>query len=176
MSSSVSVRRAWPVAALAVVIAVVAALLSPITAQASTIALTGKVVARSGAPLAGVTVDLVVQSAANPTIAATATSTSAGTFSMPPVAPGYYTLKFGATPSTFAQYLGGTSDFGASPTGAPASSSSTTWSSLTQAPSCGPRAARSARTSRIGSRDTTIRAASAAFAGVDTRAREANTS
>ena len=112
MSSTVSARRVWPVAAIAVALAIVAGLLSPLAASAAPVALSGSVATTSGATVAGVAVSLVQQQSPYGTIASTTTN-AIGSFTMPPVDPGYYALRFGATATTFEQYLGGASDLAA---------------------------------------------------------------
>jgi hypothetical protein len=101
--------RAWSVAAAAVVAAMVCAVLVPMSAQAATVALSGIVDGPTGAPLGGVAVTLINfdgpanTSAAGPPV----TSSSSGAFSFPTEPAGDYTLKFGATSTTYEQYFGG---------------------------------------------------------------------
>lgn len=109
MSSTVSVRRAWPIAAIAVALAIVAGLLVPVAASAAPVALSGTVLTHSGTSVANVPVSLVSQQSPYSVVAST-TSTSSGGFSLQSATPGHYLLRFGASKTSFEQYLGGTTE------------------------------------------------------------------
>lgn len=98
-------RLALPLAAAAFV-GLVAALLSPLAANAA-VALSGTVAGPTGTAMSGVKINVIDLSTGSSV--ATATSGAGGAFTVPALAPDDYTLKFDATSTTFAQYLGGTS-------------------------------------------------------------------
>ena len=108
MSSAVSARRAWPVVAVAVTLAILAGLLNPLAASASTVALTGKATTQAGKPLASIEVTMLASTADHPVIA-TSKTTASGSFSFPSIPTGTYVMHFGASATTYAQYLGGSS-------------------------------------------------------------------
>lgn len=103
-ATSRSLRSTFIVAA-AVLLALVATLLSPLAAHAA-VQLSGTVVGPTGAAQAGINVKVVDAESGAEVASTTASASGAFSFSL---APDEYTLKFPATATTFAQYLGGTS-------------------------------------------------------------------
>ena len=109
-ASTRPVRRLVAIAAVAVA-AVVGAIVIPLSAQAAPVALSGTVEGPSGTVIGGVTVTaLEYESGPTPTSVATAVSSSSGAFTFATLESGTYTLSFAATKSTYAQYLGNTTD------------------------------------------------------------------
>ena len=111
MSTAVSTRarRAWPIVAIAATVAVIAGLLAPISAQAAPIGLAGVATNQSGAAVAAVAVRAERVDVLGAQPLATTTS-AAGGFSFPNVPAGVYALHFGASTTTYPQYLGGGSE------------------------------------------------------------------
>ena len=110
---AVRLGKLAPFAALAAAGAVVAAILVPLAAQADTVQFSGTVHNAAGTAVSGVTVTALDfdQNAAEGTDAEGTTTTGAGgTFAFAPLPAGTYTFAFGATTTTYQQYLGGTSD------------------------------------------------------------------
>lgn len=91
--------------AAATLVALLAALLTPMAAHAA-VSLSGVVVGPTGAPLSGIAVKAVDPATGN--VIGSATSSSSGAFSFT-LTSADYTLQFPATATTFPQYLGGTS-------------------------------------------------------------------
>lgn len=102
-------RLLWPFAGLIVAFAVIAGLLTPMTAQAAPVALAGIVRGENGKTLASVGVTALKVVGGTQTPVATGTTGSGGTFSFPTLTAGTYTLMFTASAVSFAQYLGGSS-------------------------------------------------------------------
>lgn len=103
-------RRLGLLAGGAALLGLVAALLSPLSAQAVPVTLAGTVVGPTGSAAGALSVKLVATPGGAEVASATTTSTGAFTFAT--VDPGTYTLRFAATTATFAQYLGGTTAVG----------------------------------------------------------------
>lgn len=103
-------RRAWVAMAAAAVAAIVAAVLLPLSAQAATVALSGTVATTANVKLAGVGVTAYQDNGTIGALVGSTTTTSAGAFSFGSLPTGSYTLHFGTTPATYAQYLGETTD------------------------------------------------------------------
>jgi protocatechuate 3,4-dioxygenase beta subunit len=111
VTTSAAPRRRLPALpiAVAVLVGLVAALLSPLGASAAVV-LSGVVVGPTGTPIPALKVTVVL--AADGSTISSATTSSSGAFSLPGLTPGdytEYTLQFPATGTTFAQYLGGSS-------------------------------------------------------------------
>ncbi|CAN5255957.1 hypothetical protein BH11ACT5_BH11ACT5_19090 [soil metagenome] len=100
-------RKNWRIAVIAgaVVLAVAAALVGPISAGAAPIDVSGTVSGPTGVLMKSVPITLVKSNGL--TVAAT-TSSATGTFAFASVPSGSYTLQFAGTPTTYPQYLGGT--------------------------------------------------------------------
>ena len=95
-------RLLWPFAGLIVAFAVIAGLLTPMTAQAAPVALAGIVRGENGKTLASVGVTALKVVGGTQTPVATGTTGSGGTFSFPTLTAGTYTLKFTASAVSFA--------------------------------------------------------------------------
>jgi hypothetical protein len=96
---------------MAVIAAVVGAVLIPLSAQATPVALSGTVDGPTGAVLKSVTVTaLEYESSPTPVAVATASTGTTGVFSFPNLEQGQYTLSFSASATTYFQYLGNTTD------------------------------------------------------------------
>ncbi|TBN56276.1 carboxypeptidase regulatory-like domain-containing protein [Glaciihabitans arcticus] len=102
--------RALAASLLVAALAAGALLSAPLSASAAPVTLSGVVTGPTGAPLPGVSVEaLVVGAGGELATSGSVTSTAAGLFALPPLPAATYTLRFGATASTYAQYLGKTS-------------------------------------------------------------------
>lgn len=110
MSSKSRIRsvRTWSIAAIAAVAAVVAAVLVPSAANADAVSISGTVHNASGSAVSGVSIQAYNESLdLNPVLEDTVTSSSSGAFAFPnSMVSGQYALKFAATSTTFAQFLG----------------------------------------------------------------------
>jgi hypothetical protein len=99
------------IGAIAAVAALLGAVLIPLSAQATPIALSGVVDGPTGTALGSVTVTaLEFESSPAPVAVATSKTAATGAFSFPTLEAGTYTLSFSASASTYAQYLGNTTD------------------------------------------------------------------
>ncbi|HEY2642761.1 MAG TPA: hypothetical protein VGI56_03320 [Galbitalea sp.] len=102
--------RLWILGCLAAVLAIVATALVPLSAEAASPQLVGTVTGPTGNAIAGLSVAVVTFPVdSSPAIAATTTSTT-GSYAFSTLANGTYTLRFGASATTYTQYLGDTSD------------------------------------------------------------------
>jgi hypothetical protein len=105
-------RRLRNLAATLVVVALAAGavLTAPLTATAAPVKLSGVVTGPTGTPAAAVNVE-ILSVGVDGTLATSATvkSSAAGLFTLPALPAGSYTLRFGATSTTFTQFLGKTS-------------------------------------------------------------------
>jgi hypothetical protein len=113
MSTAVPARtvRIFVLCAIAAIAAVVGAVLVPLSAQATPVALSGTVEAPTGSVLKAVTVTaLEYESSPTPVAVATASTGTTGVFSFPTLEAGQYTLSFSASATTYFQYLGNTTD------------------------------------------------------------------
>ena len=99
-------RNRWRIGAVAaaLVLAVAAALVGPIAAGAAPVDLSGTVSGPTGVLMKSVPITLMQGDGA---VVATTTSSATGTFAFAGVPTGSYLLRFSATPTTYAQYLGG---------------------------------------------------------------------
>lgn len=89
----------------AVLTALLASVLTPLSASAAPVALSGVVVGPTGTAMPSLTVRAL--SLPSGAVIATTTTSSSGAFTFSALAPGDYTLGFPATSTTFAQTLGG---------------------------------------------------------------------
>ena len=113
MRSSSRERSVRPlvIGGITAIVALMAAVLVPIAANASTVQLSGVVTGPTGKALGGVTMSALQYELGVPTNVATATTKSNGDYSFQGLeSGGDFTLKFGATATTYAQFLGDTSD------------------------------------------------------------------
>ena len=103
-------RLVWPLAALALVGALVAGILNPIAAFAAPVALSGVVHDESNALVAKVGVTALKVAGTTQTVVGTTTTSTKGAFAFAGLTAGDYTLRFAGTPTSFPQYLGGTTE------------------------------------------------------------------
>ena len=103
-------RLVWPLAALALVGALVAGILNPVAAFAAPVALSGIVHNEANNAVAKLDVTAIKVTGTTHSVAASTTTSTNGAFAFTGLVAGDYTLRFAASPTSFAQYLGGTTE------------------------------------------------------------------
>ena len=109
-ASPVRPRLVWPLAALALVGALVAGILNPVAAFAAPVALSGIVHNEANKTVAKLDVTAIKVTGATHTVVGSMKTSTNGAFAFPGLAAGDYTLRFAASSTNFAQYLGGTAE------------------------------------------------------------------
>jgi hypothetical protein len=103
-------RLVWPLAALALVGAIVAGILNPVAAFAAPVALSGIVHDDSNKLVAKLDVTAIKVAGTTHTVVASTKTSTTGAFSFAGLVAGDYTLRFAGSATSFPQYLGGTAE------------------------------------------------------------------
>ena len=103
-------RLIWPLAALALVGAILAGVLNPVAAFAAPVQLSGIVHNDANKVVAKLDVTAIKVAGTTQTVIASTKTSTNGAFAFPGLSAGDYTLRFAGSSTTFAQYLGGTTE------------------------------------------------------------------